>query len=573
MKKRVVILGAGLAGLRSASVLIDHGYDVTVIERAPMAGGCTSSWVDNRDPEKNTLRKGQMQMNFPFYENLNYFAWRELNAPDLFQPGQPSIGSWDKGNSAYSDRLDGFYFVDENGRRSHLSASPKSTMGKVLKALPAPLSTLQVFWDFDGIPTLRDKLSAVKFHRLAMIFGDKVAPPINDDWNFFGLMKHLGMSYEAIRAYRRITYSITNLSDADQVGPKFLHLFYLAYLRDKDVLGCRMMNDDCNPALIDPVVASLSKRGVKFLFESPVRDILIEKEKCVGVVIDDLTSGKSLICDNCGLSFKVTGPVAFCSVCGNNFAIDQTVPSQKKTIEADYFISALQPHQLATIYRSRDDHPLRQYPFFRALGQFRGAELTISRIFMDAKVTDEYNLTGLDRDYFSMNGCMDLSHIMPKYREKSVFDTLSDDGEVLNYYPTETLKAKLREDLKKIFPTSQKARVKKHLLARLSPDVLYHRGVPRLNSRFLPHRPNTPISNFFLAGDWVEDLELGKEAAVKSGISAANSILESDSLPLEPILYPSIAPMVSWFQTNPVSRWVRSRYEKRFFSELPPKRG
>lgn len=582
-QKRVVILGSGLAGLRTASVLIDRGYEVTVIERAPMGGGCTSSWTDHRDPEKGTIRKGEMQMGFPFYENLMKFAWMELDSSNLVLPKTSLTGNWwARGNSAYSDKLDGFYFFDRNGRHSSLSSTPKSLLGRLFSKLPAPLSAMQVLCDFDGLPRMRDKLSALKFHALALLFAGKVVPPIDDDCNFNDLMDKMGFTYEAKLAFRMITYSITNLSDADQLGPKFMHLFWLAYLRDKNILGCRMMNDDCNDALIDPIVGSLAARGVRFLFNHTVRDILIEDDCCVGIVAEDFSDWPAHVCPHCGLKFPTAAEKAFCPACGNHSHAEARplrpmgwCNGRQAHLEADYVVSAMQPHQLASIYQNSDDHPLRNYPEFRRLGQFKGAQLTVSRVFMDEKVTEGYNLTGLDRDYYSMNGAMDLSGVMPKYKDASVFGTLSDDGEVLAYYPPEVLKAKLREDLTKIFPGMAKARVKKHLMAHIRPEVLYHRGVPRLESRFIQHGPLTPVGNFFLAGDWTDEFNLGKEAAVKSGISAANALLKSDNraAEMEPLLRPSQARMVRWIQTNWVSRKIIAHYEKRYRRELPPKRG
>jgi hypothetical protein len=552
----VIVLGGSLAGLRAASVLVSGGYKVTVLERAPMAGGCTSSWVDHRDPEKGMIRKGQMQMNFPFYVNLN---------------------EWVKSFDAYSGPLDGFYFHDQYGRSSHLTATPQSIVGRWLSKLPAPFSALQILWDFDGLPRLRDKLSTFKFHVLAMFFGQKAVPPINDDWNFYGLMKYMGLTHEAVEAYRRITYSITNIADADQVGPKFMHLFYLTYLRDKNALGCRMMTDDCNVALVDKVVAFLRARGVEFRCNCHVRGISVEKDRVVSLLVEDFSNFSNNVCPHCGLLFPALGPEASCPACGNTFNTPVRYPNcgARDRLEADYIVSALQPHQLFKIYEKQDNHPLRQYPEFRALAQFKGAQLTVSRVFMDAKITEGYNLTGLDRDFFSFNGAMDISHVMPKYQH-SVFDTLSDDAEVLQCYPPETLKARLRQDLQKIFPAMAGAKVTKHLMAHIKPEVLYHRPVTRLNSRFLPNGPVTPVSNLFLAGDWTDELELGKEAAVKSGVRAANAVLAADGRSTdeaEPILQPSVAPLVRLVQNNPVSRFIARRYEKIYRKEFPPKRG
>lgn len=575
MTERVVVLGAGLAGLSAADTLVDRGYEVILVERAPMAGGCTSSWIDHRDPLKRKIRKGQMQMNFQFYVNLNWKARKMLDGLGGLGGTDPrGVNWWEVGNAAYSDKLDGFHFFDQHGRRSHLSGTPKSFLGRLFRKLPAPFSAFQMLWDFDGMPRFRDKLSSARFFALAMLFGPMVVPPINDDENFYGVCKRLGMTHRAIEAMRRITYSITNLADADQVGPKFMHLFYEAMLRDRDSFGCRMMNDDCNDALIDPMVASLRARGVMVLINHAVRDFIIEGDRCRGVIVEDYSACPPEICRNCGLEQPYGFQRSMCLACGkpHDHRSSAYAPSVKR-LETDRVISAMQPHQLAALYRDLDTHPLRGYPEFRALGQMKGAVLTVSRVFMDRKVTEGYNLTGLDRDFFSFNGAMDLSHIMPKYAGTSVFDTLSDDGEVLEFYPEADLKARLRADLARVFPTMDDGRVEGHLMAKIGPDVLYHRPVPRLNSRFLPKGPVTPVKGLYLAGDWVDEFELGKEAAVKSGIRAANAVLEADGRSdLDPILRPRVAPVVNWMQTNRISRFIVSRYLKRYRAELPPRR-
>lgn len=48
MSKRVLVVGGGIAGLSSATVLLEHGYRVTLVERAPTLGGRAKS---GRTPE------------------------------------------------------------------------------------------------------------------------------------------------------------------------------------------------------------------------------------------------------------------------------------------------------------------------------------------------------------------------------------------------------------------------------------------------------------------------------------------------------------------------------------------
>ena len=42
--KRVIVIGAGISGLTSAILLKKDGYDVTIYEKNPYAGGFLTTW-------------------------------------------------------------------------------------------------------------------------------------------------------------------------------------------------------------------------------------------------------------------------------------------------------------------------------------------------------------------------------------------------------------------------------------------------------------------------------------------------------------------------------------------------
>ncbi len=112
---KVVVIGAGLAGLTAACDLVDGGHDVTVLERRPWAGGKTYSFVERETGE--AVDNGQhilMQCTT---------AHRAL----LRRLGTEHLVRW-------QDRLH-VPVIDARGRRSHLSAA----------ALPAPLHLLLSF--------------------------------------------------------------------------------------------------------------------------------------------------------------------------------------------------------------------------------------------------------------------------------------------------------------------------------------------------------------------------------------------------------------------------------------------
>src|SRR4051794_14021196 len=65
---RILILGAGLAGLSAAKYLTDAGHAVTVVEKRAMAGGKVSSW---QDADGDWLESG-LHVFFGAYRNLHH---------------------------------------------------------------------------------------------------------------------------------------------------------------------------------------------------------------------------------------------------------------------------------------------------------------------------------------------------------------------------------------------------------------------------------------------------------------------------------------------------------------------
>src|SRR5688500_11856801 len=67
--RKVIIAGAGLAGLSAAKYLLDAGFRVTVLEKREVAGGKVSSW---QDADGDWLESG-LHVFFGAYRNLLAF--------------------------------------------------------------------------------------------------------------------------------------------------------------------------------------------------------------------------------------------------------------------------------------------------------------------------------------------------------------------------------------------------------------------------------------------------------------------------------------------------------------------
>jgi len=82
-KKKVVVIGAGLAGLASAYELSERGFEVTLLEKSPNLGGKIASWKIKVGEEEFLTEHGFHGF-FPQYYNLKSLV-SELNITNNFQ--------------------------------------------------------------------------------------------------------------------------------------------------------------------------------------------------------------------------------------------------------------------------------------------------------------------------------------------------------------------------------------------------------------------------------------------------------------------------------------------------------
>lgn len=181
---------------------------------------------------------------------------------------------------------------------------------------------------------------------------------------------------------------------------------------------------------------------------------------------------------------------------------------------------------------------MRRMPFFKTLWAYKGAQLTIARLWFDRPLTAEPVIYGTSRRRYIFNGAMDIGNLMPRYAGGgSVVDVLIDEGEIIASYSEEELRQAVLEDLAAILPATRQAQVRRFLAAHIHPQVLYHREYPRLEHERLSGC-RTPLKNFFLAGCWLGKIGISMESAVYAGRVAANAVLEAmgreDRVPIIP---------------------------------------
>lgn len=131
VRPRVVVVGAGFAGLSAAAILAERGVDVTVVDARGRLGGRATAFTDRQTGE--LVDNGQHVM-FGCYRQTFAFL-RRIGAEHNVRV-QPSME---------------IAYIDEAGQRSVLRCPP----------LPAPLHLLAAVLDWDAMPW-GDRLSALR---------------------------------------------------------------------------------------------------------------------------------------------------------------------------------------------------------------------------------------------------------------------------------------------------------------------------------------------------------------------------------------------------------------------------
>ena len=149
-KKKVIVLGGGLAGLAAAVILVEREFHVTIIERKPFLGGRASSFpilVDNSTQKKNLTENSQSALidhrdKGVFIDNCQHIL---LNCCTNLLDFYRRIGV-----EKYIRFVDHYLFQNFQGNEGVIKGS----------RLPAPFHLLPSFLQFKCLPW-KDRLAVV----------------------------------------------------------------------------------------------------------------------------------------------------------------------------------------------------------------------------------------------------------------------------------------------------------------------------------------------------------------------------------------------------------------------------
>ncbi len=257
-QKRIIVVGAGWAGLGATYHLAQQGYDVTLLEAAPYPGGLVAGW---KTPGGRSVEGGIHGFWYP-YKNI-FSLVRELG----LSPFTPFTRS-----SQYSPaglEVESPIFQDEF-------------------RLPTPLGTF-IYTKFKRLPLI-DRLSALPLLYAVIDFDNS-----DEAWRRYDkvtareLFKQFGVSARLYKESFEPMLLVGLFAPGEQCSAAaalgMLYYFILAHQPDFDVVWCR---GTVGEMIFKPWVERIEKAGGKVLTNKRVNDILLDNTgKAKGVICGD----------------------------------------------------------------------------------------------------------------------------------------------------------------------------------------------------------------------------------------------------------------------------------------------
>ena len=256
--KKVIVIGAGWAGLGATSHLAEQGYDVTLLEAAPYPGGLVAGW---KTPGGRSVEGGIHGFWYP-YRNI-FSKVKQLN-------------------------LDPFTRFTRSSQYSPAGLEVESPIFQNETRLPSPLGTF-VYTKFKRLP-LSDRLSALPLLYSVIDFDNS-----HEAWSRYDkmtareLFKQYGVSERLYKESFEPMLLVGLFAPGEQCSAAaalgMLYYFILAHQPDFDVVWCR---GTVGEKIFKPWIEKIEKAGGQVLTNKRVSDIAIDDAgKATGVKCGD----------------------------------------------------------------------------------------------------------------------------------------------------------------------------------------------------------------------------------------------------------------------------------------------
>ncbi|NEN89940.1 MAG: NAD(P)-binding protein [Okeania sp. SIO3H1] len=255
---KIVVVGAGWAGLGATHHLAKNGYDVTLLEAGPYPGGLVAGW---KTPGGRSVEVGIHGFWYPYH---NIFSLvKKLNL-DPFTP-------WTR-----------------SAQYSPAGLEVESPIFQDLPLLPTPLGTF-IYTQFKRLP-LSDRLSALPLLYSVIDFDNS-----DEAWRRYDsvtareLFKQYGVTKrlydDAFNAMLLVGLFAPGEQCSAAAALGMLYYFILAHQPDFDVVWCR---GTVGEMIFKPWVENIENLGGKVLTKQRVTDLIVDdNSKATKVVCED----------------------------------------------------------------------------------------------------------------------------------------------------------------------------------------------------------------------------------------------------------------------------------------------
>lgn len=266
-RKKVIVVGAGWAGLGATYQLAKQGYEVTLLEASPYPGGLVSGW---KTAEGKSVEAGIHGFWYPYQNIFNLVKELGLNPFTSFtRSSQYSPAGLEVESPIFQEKL----------------------------RLPTPLGTF-LYTQFKRLP-LVDRISALPLLYTLIDFDNS-----DEAWRRYDkvtareLFKQFGVSSRLYQDAFEPMLLVGLFAPGEQCSAAatlgMLYYFILAHQANFDVVWCR---GTVGEMIFKPWVKRIESLGSRVLVNQRVTDVLLDEAgNAKGVVCDEeIFEGKAVI--------------------------------------------------------------------------------------------------------------------------------------------------------------------------------------------------------------------------------------------------------------------------------------